>query len=248
MKKNVAILIALLAFVQVISAQVGIGTTNPDESSLLHIETNSKGILIPKLTTAERDAITNPANGLLIFNTDSDEFQFNSNTKASPIWVAFSLTPTSTSNPGQSIKYSNTDTSTDVNQNSAINLPVIGTEEWNDNSTLYNPDTSNHTIRINEAGRYRVQINASISVPNSGNSRRAPEMYLAVNGSQVGTYASTGYMRRSSLHNEASFHINEVIQVSAGDVISVETIRAANSGSVTLRSAGSTNIYIEKIL
>jgi hypothetical protein len=55
-------------------------------------------------------------------------------------------------------------------------------------------------------------------------------------------------MRRSNGHNETSFHINEVIQVSAGDVISVEILRAANSGSVTLRSAGSTNIYIEKIL
>lgn len=231
-----------------INAQVGIGTTNPDPSSELHIESTDSGLLIPKLTTAQRDAITSPANGLLIFNTDSDEFQFNSNTPGTPIWVAFSLTTTVTSSPGQSVKYSNTDTTTNINNNSAINLPVLGTIQWNDNTTLYDVNTSTHEITINETGRYRVIVNASFDVASNGPQRANPEFYIAINNSQVGSVASTGYMRRNSGHNESSANFSEIIQVTAGDVLSIKVQRAGNNGTVTLRNADTTNLYIEKIL
>lgn len=66
-------------------AQVGINTTSPDNSSIIDISSTDKGMLIPRMTSAQRDAIFNPANGLLIYNTDSDEFQFNSNSTVAPI-------------------------------------------------------------------------------------------------------------------------------------------------------------------
>lgn len=246
MKKNISIVMLIAVTLTAVSAQVGVGTTNPDPSSILHIESTDAGVLIPKLTTAQRDAITLPANGLLIFNTDSDEFQFNSNTPATPIWEAFSLTPTATASPGQSVKYSNTDTTTDVNQTAGLNLPVFGTLEWNDNTTLYTVDAATNSVTIGETGRYRVIVNASVAC--TASSRRAPEMYIEVNGAQVGTTASTGYMRRANNHNESSLHINEVIQVNAGDVLNIFIVRAAQDGLVTLRNTGTTNIYIEKIL
>ena len=227
-------------------AQVGIGTTSPDSSSALDIQSNTTGVLVPRLTTSQRDAIVNPANGLLIYNTDADEFQYNSNSPGTPTWEAVSTTGTSSSTPGQSFKYSNTDTTTDVNPTGGINLPVFGTLEWNDNSTLYSIDATNNSVTIAETGRYRVIVNASL-FQNAG-ARRAPEMFLEVNSSQVGAYASTGYIRDNNGHEESSLHINEVIEVDAGDVISVEIIRAAANNAVTLRSEGSTNIYIEKIL
>ena len=52
-------------------AQVGIGTVTPDASSVLDISATTQGLLIPRMTTAERDAIVNPANGLLLTNTDT---------------------------------------------------------------------------------------------------------------------------------------------------------------------------------
>jgi hypothetical protein len=244
------LLVLLVAYVFFSSthnfAQVGINTTSPDNSSIIDISSTDKGMLIPRMTSAQRDAIFNPANGLLIYNTDSDEFQFNSNSTVTPIWEAFDVAPVNSSNIGQSVKYSNTDTSTNVNQNSAINLPVFGTQEWNDNTSLYIPNVITNQITITETGRYKIIVNASVVC--NASSRRAPEMYLEVNGSQVGSYASTGYMRRTSGHNESSIHINEVIEVTAGAVISIPIVRAAQSGDVNLRSAGTTNIYIEKIL
>lgn len=248
MKRSFTLIFLCLISIQLTNAQVGIGTTTPDDSSILDIDSNNQGLLLPRLTTAQRDAIVNPANGLIIYNIDSDELQFNSNTKAAPIWLAFTTTETSTSTPGQSVKYSNSDTTTNINQNTAINLPVFGTQEWNDNNTLYTVNTTNHTIRVNETGRYKIQANVSFNVPNNGNIRRAPEMYLTVNGSQIGAYASTGYIRRATGHNESSLHINEVIEITSGSILSIEILRAGNSGNVTLRSNGTSNIYIEKIL
>ena len=48
--------------------QVGIGTTNPNLSSALDISSTTQGMLPPRMTTAQRNIIPSPANGLLIFN------------------------------------------------------------------------------------------------------------------------------------------------------------------------------------
>ncbi len=54
------------------NAQVGIGTTTPDASSVLDITSTTGGVLFPRMNTAQRDLITNPATGLLIFNTTTN--------------------------------------------------------------------------------------------------------------------------------------------------------------------------------
>ncbi len=53
------------------SQSVGIGTTTPSASAILDVNSTSGGVLIPRMTTAQRNAIPNPANGLIIFNTDN---------------------------------------------------------------------------------------------------------------------------------------------------------------------------------
>jgi hypothetical protein len=50
-------------------SQVGIGTNSPSTSAILDVTSSSKGFLMPRLSTVERNAITNPADGLQIFNT-----------------------------------------------------------------------------------------------------------------------------------------------------------------------------------
>ncbi len=60
----------------VLAQRVGIGTSTPDPSARLEVWDNQRGILIPRLTTAERNAITTPARSLLIYNIDCDEYQY----------------------------------------------------------------------------------------------------------------------------------------------------------------------------
>lgn len=62
----------LTLFISTISfaQNVGIGTTTPDASALFDVNSTSKGILIPRMTLAQRTAIASPANGLMIYQTD----------------------------------------------------------------------------------------------------------------------------------------------------------------------------------
>lgn len=58
---------------QLMNAQVGIGTTSPNASSELEIASplNDKGVLIPRMTQAQRNLIALPATSLLIYQTDN---------------------------------------------------------------------------------------------------------------------------------------------------------------------------------
>ena len=49
---------------------VMIGTQTVEQSAALTVESTQQGILLPRMTLEERDAIENPATSLLIFQTD----------------------------------------------------------------------------------------------------------------------------------------------------------------------------------
>jgi hypothetical protein len=75
--KNILIAIFLFSATWV-HAQVGIGTTAPDASAQLDITSTSKGLLIPRMTASQRLAVSTPAAGLLIYDTDSSKImQYN---------------------------------------------------------------------------------------------------------------------------------------------------------------------------
>ncbi len=70
--KNITSFLLLFLLAGVVSyAQVGINADNsaPDNSAMLDVKSTSKGLLIPRMTTADRDVIESPADGLMIFNT-----------------------------------------------------------------------------------------------------------------------------------------------------------------------------------
>lgn len=61
-----------------LSAQnnVGIGTANPNPSSILEMQSDNQGLLIPRMTTAKRSAISNPVDGLMVYDIDSSCFYY----------------------------------------------------------------------------------------------------------------------------------------------------------------------------
>ena len=61
-------------------AQVGIGTTNPAASAELDISSTTKGVLLPRMTKVQIQAIANPTTGLLVYCLDCTPkmlFMFN---------------------------------------------------------------------------------------------------------------------------------------------------------------------------
>ena len=53
----------------IIEGPVGIGTTNPDSKAALDVNSTTQGILVPRMSTTQRNAISSPATGLTIYNT-----------------------------------------------------------------------------------------------------------------------------------------------------------------------------------
>jgi hypothetical protein len=123
---------------------IGIGTTSPDASAQLEVNSTSKGFLLPRMTTAQRTTIISPANGLLVYDIDTKTFWY----RDVAVWKEIG---TSSSSSGWSITgNSGTDT--------AINF--IGTT-----------DSKPITFRINNsyAGRLDAVRNTFFFGRGSGN-------------------------------------------------------------------------------
>ena len=76
MKIKLLISVLSILFAFSIQAQVGIGTETPNASSLLDLSSTSKGLLVPRMTEAQRKAISNPPVGLLVYQTNGQAFYY----------------------------------------------------------------------------------------------------------------------------------------------------------------------------
>ncbi|MEM6318770.1 MAG: tail fiber domain-containing protein [Bacteroidota bacterium] len=72
----------LLTTLHLATAQVGINSDNsdPDASAMLDVSSTDKGLLIPRMDSTSRQSISEPANGLLVFDTDFSSFWYYINT------------------------------------------------------------------------------------------------------------------------------------------------------------------------
>jgi len=70
--KTLLLIASLLLAVNLAFSQVGINNSSPDSSAVLDLKSNSnnQGLLVPRLSSAQIAAISNPATGLLAYNTD----------------------------------------------------------------------------------------------------------------------------------------------------------------------------------
>lgn len=95
MKSKTTLIVICVFFINTMFSQVGIGTTTPDAA--LDISSNSQGLLVPRLTTAQRDAMTSPQNpsstvqeGTMIYNIDEHCLQINiAPTGSTPEWIGY---------------------------------------------------------------------------------------------------------------------------------------------------------------
>ncbi|MCH2045993.1 MAG: hypothetical protein MK212_17895 [Saprospiraceae bacterium] len=93
MKKSITLFMVQIILCITIEAQtVGVSINNdgtdPDASAILDIKSTTQGFLIPRMTSIQRDAISNPATSLMIYNTSISSFEFYNNTA----WVKFGST------------------------------------------------------------------------------------------------------------------------------------------------------------
>jgi hypothetical protein len=68
----------IVAMANAVFAQnsVGIGTATPAASAQLDVTSTTKGVLVPRVTTAQMNAIASPVTGLLVYNTTASAFAY----------------------------------------------------------------------------------------------------------------------------------------------------------------------------
>jgi hypothetical protein len=161
MKKIISILlviscISLSVFPQ--TGSVGIGTTAPNSSAALDIQHTEKGVLVPRMTMTQRDAIVSPANGLMIYQTNANPgFYFNKGTAATPNWQPVG-------GPRQAFE-----SSMSFNQNIP---PSIYTQLTFNSASALNEgglfDPLTYTFTAIEAGLYYLQAGVAIQNADAG--------------------------------------------------------------------------------
>lgn len=83
MKNLIILFICIIASHIAIGQGVGVGTTSPEASAKLDVSSTTQGMLVPRMTTAQRTSITSPATGLLVFDITTSSFWF----KGSSSWI-----------------------------------------------------------------------------------------------------------------------------------------------------------------
>jgi len=93
--KYILLTLCILFGLGLSKAQIGIGTTNPAASAALDITSTTKGFLMPRLTSSQRNQIVNPVQSLIIFNTTEQCIQMNQGSSTLPDWqcMSFNNTP-----------------------------------------------------------------------------------------------------------------------------------------------------------
>ncbi len=85
--KSTFILITLCIFLTATThaQNVGIGTSTPNANAVLEIKSNSKGLLMSRLSTTARNSMTNVAKGMLVYDTTRAGFYYHDGGKWLPI-------------------------------------------------------------------------------------------------------------------------------------------------------------------
>lgn len=145
--------------------------SDPDGSAILDVKSTSQGLLIPRMTELQRDGITSPATGLIIFQTDGtpDLYIYDgSNWKA----AGFSTTGGSgtTGTYGELYEYhdrSGTPSEITITTADTYYGWVSATAD-NLSNVSFTDNTTADRLTISEAGTYFVQVAISFGTSTNG--------------------------------------------------------------------------------
>ncbi|MBK8111180.1 MAG: hypothetical protein IPK46_13015 [Saprospiraceae bacterium] len=267
MHRIFVICIFAMSIIKMEAQEVGIGTNNPDPSALLHLQSSNKGLLIPNMTQTERLAIQNPANGLLVYqrNTDTTPSGLYINTSFNPVipsWVhitegvniwtpyvgnlnnVYSLNPGNVGigvfDAGQKLSVAGGVT---VDQSAQNNGGL-------DNALKFGGDNSGSLIRSNRIGATNqlgldlvTNFNSRLSLTNAGNiglGTTSPVNRLDVEGGVVIgiNYSGTNTAPTNGLLVEGNLGLGTTSPMNKLDVEGGVVIGATYSGSNTAPANG----------
>lgn len=185
------------AFAQV---KVGNNPTTINASSVLEVESTTKGFLPPRMTEAQRDAIASPAQGLVIFNTTVPCLQVNDGTPATPDWNCISGTASgsnaSTNGTGAVSSYgAPACTANTVNGTMTAGTPVSGVTMslYANVTTLgtYNLSANQNGVTFSGTGTFTALGCQLVTLTASGTPITAGATTWGTNSTPMGTATAT---------------------------------------------------------
>jgi hypothetical protein len=257
MKSNIKILLAIVIFVcqfaTSTTAQIAINNDNStaDPSAILDVKSTVKGILVPRMTTTQRTNISNAALGLLVFDTDTETFWFNTNTgwlelRNNDQTLSLNSNTLSLSNGGSvSLSgYVNTDNQTlsfSANTLTLTNGGTVNLSGYLDNTDNQILALSSNTLSLSNGGS--VNLSSYVNTDNQALSLSNNALTLA-NG---GTVSLSSYLDNTdnqalslssntlSLSNGGSVNLSSYVNTDNQALsLSNNTLSLANGGSVNL--------------
>jgi len=213
--KNIKLQIAF-AFVSVlvgtVSGQIGIGVSGSvNSSAALEVSSNAKGFLPPRMTTVQRDVISTPADGLIIYNTTTGKLNIRENGS----WSELSTTNRAQSVSGNQL-FSGTNSFNGATTLAGTNTisgatTISGTSTFNNTATFNNPTTLAGTNTISGAttisGTSTFNNTATFNNPISFNSVIRTPNYTTANRNGISS-PTTGMLIYNSTTNLMSYRDN----------------------------------------
>jgi hypothetical protein len=183
-------------------------------------------------------AVTTPASSDMVIGTDVS----NTSNDSTGETVNFLMSGIASFVLGSTTPFSfcqvrNTDTSTNINQATAANIPFGGTNDATDSDYTLASDS----ITVNFDGVVTVQAHISQS---GSVARTNVGIWITNNSTKVSGVGQSGYIRAQyGNHNESSSHISATFSVSDGDVIRVQGEERAADGTVN-QIAGESQVTV----
>jgi hypothetical protein len=240
-KQFILIIFLLIASAKFTLSQVAVNNTgaSPDGSAMLDVNSESKGILIPRVTlnsvTDNLTPVNIPANGLLVFNQGGNVaqgFYFWSGQKWSNL-TSIETVENIVNGSNESSAFGEVYEYNTIGAYSSISIPSAGSYgSWTTGSQgdINGISYSTSGFIIESPGMYSVSFTATTQVPVGG---KIMEAALFVNGIAQNDFHSRIWFKEGSKSQNIS--LSGLISLSADDVVTV---------GFTLNESGSVRVEI----
>lgn len=224
MKNSILFVLSLFAVNFAFSQNIGINATGatPDASAILDVSSTTKGMLIPRMTTADRTAITSPATGLVVYDTNLNSFYYYNGTSWQ--WLLNSASGWNTTGNASTVAGTN----------------FIGTTDAIDFVTKTN---NTERMRVTSGGNVGIGTsapNAALQFGNVISNRRIVLWEVANNDHEFTGLGINFGMLRYQVGNNTSDH---AFYASTSSTTSNELMRIKGNGNVGI----GTNAPVQKL-
>jgi hypothetical protein len=249
--KTLLLAIVVIFTTTVTNAQsnLGVGTATPDASAKLDVTSTNQGILVPRMTTAARNAIAAPAKGLMVYDSTLKVFYYHDGTA----WAAVGGTPsagatlqlvaTKTTGTQTLANANGTNTGDLVTFNSVVTTPTSGS---------YSTSTNAYTAAV--AGLYFIQASTRCEDNATSTNTLNQYLYVDINGGGLSSVSnvlplyiasSPGNMPAGS---KGRGYVGVMVYLNATDVVTIKGL-SANSfvAGTNLKTDGSTRFMVVKM-